>query len=305
MCAATDVDIGGDDAHLNRRQTALIRSKSVTDPRRGSSHPAAHGHGHKDMGTTTKSSGFRTSSNKFGTTARSSILKEMGFVGERCPTATKQKVWEVFDVFLSMAQSLPNGGFAITRDCFSAEQGPPLTVPVLRVMRKTRIYDRLRSKSDPVTSEEFFRLAWPSVTKNDLALFQQWAVLRTVNRAVREEGYQGSTEDMEALFTALDYDGDGKVSLAEFERGEILDPDEVRALHAKADNNGDGGLTFEEFNLVVKPALTRKFVSAETERQLEQERQEKRERQMKGDMQRKLQGLKAGFASAAAAKGPA
>merc|ERR1719305_2221088 len=97
---------------------------------------------------------------------------------------------------------------------------------------------------------------------------------------------------MEALFTALDYDNDGKVSLSEFERGEILDADEVRALHAKADSNGDGALTFEEFNLVVKPALTRKFVSAETERQLEQERQEKRERQMKGDMQRKLQGLK-------------
>merc|ERR1719235_406566 len=77
MCAATDVDIGGDDAHLNRRQTALARSKSVTDPRRGNSHPAAHGHGHKDMGTTTKSNGFRSSSNKFGTTARSSILQEM------------------------------------------------------------------------------------------------------------------------------------------------------------------------------------------------------------------------------------
>jgi hypothetical protein len=228
----------------------------------------------------------------------------MGVVGERCQTASKQKVWEVFDVFLSMAQSLPGGGFAITRDCFSAEQGPPLTVPVLRVMRKTRIYDRLRSKSDPVTSEEFFRLAWPSVTKNDLALFQQWAVLRTVNRAVREEGYQGSAEDMEALFTALDYDADGRVSLSEFERGEILEPDEVQALYAKADTNSDGLLTLEEFNLVVKPALTRKFVSAETERQLEEERQAKRERQMKGDMQRKLQGLKGHF-SASSAKSPA
>jgi hypothetical protein len=298
MCAATDADTGGDDAHFGRRQTALIRSKSLADPRRGSSHPVAHAHGHRmDMGTTKTSNGFRSSSNKFGTTARSSILAEMGMSGERCQTASKQKVWEVFDVFLSMAQSLPGGGFAITRDCFSAEQGPPLTVPVLRVMRKTRIYDRLRSKSDPVTSEEFFRLAWPSVTNSDLALFQQWAVLRTVNRAVREEGYQGSTEDMEALFTALDYDCDGKVSLNEFERGEILEPEEVRALHAKADNNGDGGLTFEEFNLVVKPALTRKFVSPETERQLEEERQQKRERQMKGDMQKKLQGLKGTFSS--------
>lgn len=216
----------------------------------------------------------------------------MGFVGERCQTATKQKVWEVFDVFLDMAQGLPNGGFAITRDCFSAQDGPQLTVPVLRIMRKTKIYDRLRSKSDPVTSDEFFRLAWPSVTKSDLELFQQWAVLRTVNRAVREEGYQGSADDMEALFTALDYDGDGRVSLAEFERGEILEPGEVQKLRARAEGSGDAGMTYEEFNLVVKPALTRKFVSAETERQLEEERQAKRERQMKGDMQKKLAGLK-------------
>ena len=38
-------------------------------------------------------------------------------------------------MFLDMAQGLPNGGFAITRDCFSAQDGPQLTVPVPKCSR--------------------------------------------------------------------------------------------------------------------------------------------------------------------------
>jgi hypothetical protein len=214
----------------------------------------------------------------------------------------KRKVWEAYDVFLTLGTQ-HKGEFVIMRtpDGIDARPGnrtpyetfvkraPELeiSVPVLRILRRTKLYERLRECSEPVTVLEFFRRAFPHATDAELDRFQYWSVLRVVKRTVSQDGYTGSNDDMLAVFDALDFDRDGLISAEEFSAADMLNPDEMEKLRQRLENRHHG-VDFEEFKHVVWPMLVTKYVSQETKAHLEKERMRESANRVTGAMQKRF-----------------
>ena len=65
-----------------------------------------------------------------------------------------------------------------------------------------------------------------------------------------------AAKEAEAAFNRFDKNGDGEITLQEFEEGmrdmrETMSPEELQAMFEEADTNGDGTISLEEFRHIM------------------------------------------------------
>mmetsp|Transcript_25475 Transcript_25475/g.61638 ORF Transcript_25475/g.61638 Transcript_25475/m.61638 type:complete len:231 (+) Transcript_25475:37-729(+) len=201
---------------------------------------------------------------------------------DRCSLCSRADLEMAYTIFRRWD---PTPAKVITRAAFLEGLKSPPTLESLKVLARSKLEQRFRMSSQPVTLTEFLDLMWPTAKPADREWMQRIIQLTDAKDVLRSRNFRGSRDDLKQLYDILDINGDGKLTPAELHAARILDRADVEKLVQDADSNQDGTVDFKEFMDIFGPAIARDYVSIEMAEMMRAEQ-----------TQKDLKDLKDGFA---------
>lgn len=166
-----------------------------------------------------------------------------------------EQFWSFCDIFARMDQQC--AGVVRRVDFISAIRELGTDLEFRKVIRKTDLAGRFYANAKDLSLEEFICLTLPRATKKELVRACRWADLWKARRALETCGFKDDGKELRSLFTVLDEDGNGSLSLKELVRAQILSHDEV--LRLLQPNRGFDPMRYEDFRKIIGPELCKKY----------------------------------------------
>lgn len=167
----------------------------------------------------------------------------------------RKDVWKAYDMFCAIDQS---GDKAISREEFLEMMSDPQFLSKYSViLKRVDFMAVLKSRPASLPLMEFLCLLYPRLKPDDMKVLMRWCYERDAIDIFKGKkgGRETTRQDWQDVFSALDTDKSGKISVKELKDASILSDAELYRYLAMHDEDQDGEISLEEFMTVMQKKI--------------------------------------------------
>jgi hypothetical protein len=134
------------------------------------------------------------------------------------------------------------------------------------ILKRVDFMAVLKSRPASLSLMEFLCLLYPRLKPADMKVVMRWCYERDamdIFKGGKDRIGKTTQDEWHAIFTALDTDGSGKISVKELQDANILSPGELYRYLAMHDENQDGEVSLAEFMQVIHKKVQESKITVE------------------------------------------